>query len=93
MQFARESVGLSPFRGSYVREFALSHSNPLSRIIKITHAHNLHVKMSDFFPFTIYLYVIERKLFTRKFAEMIIRNHLGFTESAIKLCLMQHYRS
>ena len=47
-QFARESVGLCPFRGSYVREFELSHSNPVNRIIKITHAHNLHVKMLDF---------------------------------------------
>ena len=37
-QFARESVGLCPFRGSYVREFELSHSNPVNRIIKITHA-------------------------------------------------------
>ena len=27
-QFARESVSLCPFRGSYVREFELSHSNP-----------------------------------------------------------------
>ena len=52
-QFARESVGVCPFRGSYVREFELSHSNPVDRIIKITHAHNLHVKMLDFGPFTI----------------------------------------
>ena len=36
-QFARESVGLCPSRGSYVREFELSHSNPVNRIIKITH--------------------------------------------------------
>ena len=42
-----------PFRGSYVREFELSHSNPVNRITKITHAHNLHVKMLDFVPFTI----------------------------------------
>ena len=42
IQFARKSVGLCPFRGSYVREFELSHSNPRNRIIKITHAHNLH---------------------------------------------------
>ena len=52
-QFTRESVGLCPFRGSYVREFWLSHSNPVNRIIKITHAHNLHAKMLDFGPFTI----------------------------------------
>ena len=51
-QFARESVRLCPF-GWYVREFELSHSNPVNRIIKITHAHNLHVKMLDFGPFTI----------------------------------------
>ena len=52
-QFARESVGLCPFGGSYVRKFELSHSNPVNRILKITHAHNLHVKMMDFVPFTI----------------------------------------
>ena len=39
-QFARESVGLRPFRGSYVREFELSHSNPVSRIITINHEHS-----------------------------------------------------
>ena len=43
-QFARESVGLCPFRDSYVREFELSHSNPVNRVIKITQAYNLHVK-------------------------------------------------
>ena len=47
-QFARESVGLCPFRGSYLREFELSHSNSVNKIIKITHAHNLHVKVLDF---------------------------------------------
>ena len=52
-QFARERVGLCPFRGSYVREFELSHSNRVNRIIKITHALNLHLKMLDFGPFTI----------------------------------------
>ena len=51
--FARESVGLYPFRGSYMREFELSHSNPVNRIIKITHGHNLHVKLLDFVPCTI----------------------------------------
>ena len=30
-QFARESIGLCPFRGSYVREFELSHSNRVNR--------------------------------------------------------------
>ena len=52
-QFARESVGLWFFRGSYVRKFELSHSNRVNRVIKITRAQNLHVKMLDFGPFTI----------------------------------------
>ena len=52
-QFARESVGLWSFRGSYVRKFELSHSNRVNRVIKITRAHNLHVKMLDFGPFAI----------------------------------------
>ena len=47
-QFARESVGLCPFRGSYVREFELSHSNSVSMIITINHAHSLQVKTLDF---------------------------------------------
>ena len=34
-------LDFAPFRGSYVREFELSHSNLVNRIIKITHAHNL----------------------------------------------------
>ena len=40
----------APFRSSYVREFELSHSKLVNRIIKITHAHNLHVKMLVFRP-------------------------------------------
>ena len=44
---------------------------------KITHAHNLHVKVLDFDLFTIRRYVKERKLFTRKFAQTILGNHLG----------------
>ena len=52
-QFTRESIGLWPFGGLYVREFELSHSNLVSRIIKITHAHNMHVKVLDFVHFTI----------------------------------------
>ena len=52
-QFARASVGLCPFPGLYVREFELSDRNLVNRIIKITHAHNLHVKMLVFGPFTI----------------------------------------
>ena len=50
-QFARASVGLCPFPGLCVRE--LSDRNLVNRIIKITHAHNLHLKMLDFGPFTI----------------------------------------
>ena len=53
IQFANDSVGLCPFRGSYVREFELSQSNPLNKIIKITHAHDLDVKVLDFVLFTI----------------------------------------
>ena len=52
-QFAREGVGLYPVRGSYVREFELSHSNSINRIIKITHPYNLHVKVLDLVPFII----------------------------------------
>ena len=52
-QFGGKSVGLCPFRGSSVREFELSHSYPVNRIMKITHADNLHMKMLDFSPFTI----------------------------------------
>ena len=48
-QFARESVGLCPFRDSYVRECELSHSNPGNRVIKITQAYNLHVKAVTMF--------------------------------------------
>ena len=92
-QFACESVGLCPFRGSYVRKFELSHSNRVNRIMKITHAHNLHLKMLDFGPFTIRA-LKKRKLFTRKFFQTIFRNHLGFiTTSAIVLCFMQRHDS
>ena len=42
-----------PFRGSYVREFELSHCKLVNRIVKMTHAHNLQVKMLVFRPFTI----------------------------------------
>ena len=46
-------LDFTPFHGLYTREFELSHSNLVNRIIKITHAHNLHVKMLDFVPFKI----------------------------------------
>ena len=51
--FARASVRLCPFPGLYVREFELLDRNLVNRITKISHAHNLHVKMLNFGPFTI----------------------------------------
>ena len=88
-QFARARVGLCSFPGLYVREFELSDRNLVNRIIKITHAHNLHEKMLDFGPFTIRT-LKKRKLFIRKFVQMILKNQLGLiTTSAIKLCFMQ----
>ena len=45
-------LDFATFRGPYVREFELSHSYLVNRNIKITHAHNLHVKMLVFGPFT-----------------------------------------
>ena len=89
-QFARESVGLCPFRGSCVREFELSHGNPVKRIIKITHTHNLHVKRLDFGLFTIRTWK-KRNLFNWKFSLTILRHHLGLKTSAIKLCFMQRH--
>ena len=44
---------------------------------KITHEHNLHVKVLDFDLFTIRRYVKEPKLFTRNFAQTILGTHLG----------------
>ena len=52
-QLAWNVLDFAPFRGSYVREFELSRSKLVNRIIKITLAHNLHVKMLVFGPFTI----------------------------------------
>ena len=75
------------FRGSYVREFELSHSNLVNKIIKITHAHNLHEDVG------LWPSIVRKKeanCFTTKFSQTILRNHLGFiTTSAIKLCFMQ----
>ena len=82
-QLARESVGLCPL------SFELSHSNLVNRIIKITHAHNLHVKM---LVFGLLQFVRKKKAncFTTKNSQAILRNHLGFiTTPAIKLCFMQ----
>ena len=84
-------LDFAPFRCSYVREFELSHSKLVNRIKKIihAHAHNLHVKMLVFRPFTIHT-LKKGKLFTTKFSQTILRNHLGFIiTSAIKLCFMQ----
>ena len=66
IQFVRENVGLCPFRGSYAREFELSHSNSIDRIIKITHAHNLHMKVLDFVPFTIRAEYFSREKLSKK---------------------------
>ena len=82
-------LDFASFRRSYVREFELSHSKLVNRIIKVTHAHNLHVKMLVFRPFTIRT-LKKGKFFTTKFCQTILRNHLGFIiTSAIKLCFMQ----
>ena len=53
-QLARESVGLCPLSW-FVRDGirVITHRNLVNRIIKITHANNLHVKMLVFGPFTI----------------------------------------
>ena len=70
MDFAR-------FRGPYVREFELSHSSLVNRIIKITHAHNLHVKKLDFAPFKICTW---QKAYCLRdyFAQMILTKYLLF---------------
>ena len=61
-QFACESVGLCSFCGPYMREFEFSHSNPVSRIIKISYAHNLQVNKLDFSFYD--SYVKEHEFFT-----------------------------
>ena len=50
-QLAREVLDFAPFRRSYVREFELSHSKLVNRIIKITHPHNLHNEAVGLSPF------------------------------------------
>ena len=47
LQFARESFVLCPFRGSHVREFVLSHNNPVSRIIKKLLMHRVFWHQSE----------------------------------------------
>ena len=70
-------LDFAPFRRSYLREFELSHSKLLNRIIEITQKHNLHVKMLVFRPFTIRK-LKTGKFFTAKFSQTILRNHPGF---------------
>ena len=66
------------FCGSYVREFELSHScNLVNRIVKITHKHNLHVKMLDFTPFKICRWKNTYCLWDY-IAQTILTNHLLF---------------
>ena len=75
-QLARESVGLCPFRGSYVREFELSHTICMWRCLSLALLPFVRKKKAN--------------CFTTKFSQAILRNHLGFiTTSAIKLCFMQ----
>ena len=68
IQFARESVGLCPFRGSYVREFELSHS------IKSSKQDFKNNSFAQFAREDVGLcpfynsYVNKRNLFTRKVA-------------------------
>ena len=49
---ARESIQLFPLSWFLRTGIRVSHSKLVNRIIKINHAHNLHVKMLDFAPFT-----------------------------------------
>ena len=87
-QFALENVGLCPFRGSYVREFELSHSNTSKQNYKNNSCTQFAREDVALWPFY-NSYVKRRKLFTRKFPQTVLRNNLGFTTSAIKLCVMQ----
>ena len=83
-------LDFAPFCGSYMREFELSHSNLLlnstvvNRIVKITHKHNLHVKMLDSAPLK-NLYVKEHILFTRLLCSNDFNKSPPFLTSAIKL--------
>ena len=76
-QLAHESVGLCPLHGLYMREFELSHSNLVNRTIKITHAHNLHVKMLDFAPLKICMWKNAYCL-PDYFAQKMLTNQLLF---------------
>ena len=83
-------LNFAPFRGSYVREFELSHSNLVSRVTKIAHAHNLHVEMLHFAPFYNSC-VKERKLFERLICSRDFKKSPPFRTSAIKFCISQFY--
>ena len=84
-QLARESVGLCPLRCSDVREFELSHGKQNYKNNSCTQFAREDVSLWPFYN----SYVKKRKLFTTKFSQTILRNHLGFiTTSAIKLCFM-----
>ena len=70
-QFARESVGLCPFRSSYVREFELSHSNSVNRIITNTDSCTQFAR-EDVGLCSIYnSYLKQLKLFIRKFLKRL----------------------
>ena len=83
-------LDFAPFCGSYVREFELSHDNPVNRIIKITHEHNLHMKMLVlmlvFGPFTICT-LKKTQIVCYKIFPTILRNPLNycFTGRALKI--------
>ena len=84
-------VKVLDFRGSYVRELESSQSNPVNGIIK-----NMILLIDTICTWRCWTrafynsYVKYGKLFTRKFAQTILRNHLSFTIFAIKLpvCFM-----
>ena len=84
-------LDFAPFRDLYVREFDLSHSNLVNGIIKITHTHNLHVKMLDFAPLKL---VRER---THIVYKIICSNDFDksppFLRTAIKLCIIHYFTS
>ena len=62
-QFALENVGLCPFRGSYVREFELSHSNTSKQNYKNNSCTQFAREDVGLWPFY-NSYVKKRKLFT-----------------------------
>ena len=67
---------------------SLSHSNLVNRIVKITHAHNLHVKMLDFGPFTMIRMQKKRQIVHYQIFSNEFKKYLGFATSAIMLHAM-----